>query len=49
MNEHSAGYEMAKRYYDSGAWSKAWLRMLVDRGRLTKDEHAEITGETYAA
>lgn len=48
MSEHSAAYTMAKRYYDSGEWSKAWLRMLVDRGRLTQDEYAEITGETYA-
>lgn len=47
MNEHSAGYEMAKRYYDSGAWNKAMLKMLVARDRLTAQEYEEITGERY--
>ena len=49
MSEHSAGYEMAKRYYDSGAWSKAMLKMLVERGRLTSQEYKEITGEDVSA
>lgn len=49
MSERSAGYEMAKRYYDTGAWSKAMLKMLVARDRLTAQEYKEITGEDVNA
>lgn len=46
MCEHSSGYKMAKRYYDSGAWSKAMLKLLVEHKpqRLTEEEYEEITG-----
>jgi hypothetical protein len=48
MREHSNGYFLAKRNYDSGMWSKAMLQMLVARDRLTAKEYEEITGEVYA-
>lgn len=48
MAEHSNGYYMAKRNYDSGMWSKAMLQMLVARDRLTAAEYKEITRKVYA-
>lgn len=47
MTEHSNGYYVAKRNYDSEMWSKAMLQMLVARDRLTATEYEEITGEAY--
>lgn len=47
MNEHSNGYFLAKKNYDSEMWSKAMLQMLVARDRLTAREYEEITGEKY--
>ena len=47
MNEHSNGYFLAKKNYDSWMWSKAMLQMLVARDRLTAAEYEEITGEKY--
>ena len=49
-DNHSAAFEKAKKEYDAGRWSKAMLRMLVQRKpqRLTEAEYTEITGEQYA-
>lgn len=47
MTEHSNGYYMAKRNYDSGMWNKVMMQMLVARDRLTAAEYKEITGEAY--
>lgn len=44
---HSAYFEKAKAKYDEGAWSKAMLRILVQKGKITEDEYAEITGEAF--
>ena len=44
-NTHSAYYEKAKEKYQSGAWTKAMLRVLVEKGKLTQAEYLEITGE----
>nr|DAT71293.1 MAG TPA: chaperone [Caudoviricetes sp.] len=49
MNDsYSAAFEKAKKEYEAGRWSKAMLRMLVQRKpqRLTESEYNEITGET---
>lgn len=46
-------YKLAKKYYDTilsngdRMWSKDRLRTLVEKGKLTKQEYAAITGETY--
>lgn len=51
MNDnHSAVFEKAKKEYEAGRWSKAMLRILVQRKpkRLTEAEYTEITGEQYA-
>ena len=50
MNEnHSAAFDKAKKEYEAGRWSKAMLRILVQRKpqRLTADEYEEITDEKY--
>ena len=46
-NTHSAFYEKALEKYESGAWTKAMLRVLVAKGKLTEAEYTEITGEAY--
>lgn len=43
----SANYEMIKRNYDSGFYTKKILKLLVSRKLLTKDEYKQITGEAY--
>lgn len=48
MNDHSPYFYKAKEKYDSGAWTKQMLRVLVERGKLTEAEYAEITGEAFA-
>ncbi len=40
-------YELAKKYYEQGNWSKDRLAALVNKGKLTKEEYREITGEDY--
>ncbi|MEA4920805.1 MAG: XkdX family protein [Clostridiaceae bacterium] len=40
-------YEMIKRNYDRGLWTKAMVRMAVRKGLLTAAQFTEITGEAY--
>ena len=40
-------YEMVKRNYERGLWSKQMVRMAVRKGVITAEQYAEITGETY--
>lgn len=44
-SKHSTYYEKAKEKYEAGLWTKAMLRVLVTKGKLTAEEYAEITGE----
>nr|DAP44604.1 MAG TPA: chaperone [Caudoviricetes sp.] len=48
-DKHSTIYYKAKDEYEAGLWSKAMLRILVQRKpqRLTAAEYEEITGEKY--
>lgn len=46
--QHSPYFAKAKEKYDAGAWNKAMLRVLVEKGKLTAAEYTEITGEEYA-
>ena len=46
-SNHSAYFQKAKEKYDSGAWTKAMIRVLVEKGKLTEAEYTEITGEQY--
>lgn len=45
--EHSANYEKYKGYYERGLWTKAMLKNVVAKGKLTAEEYEEITGEAY--
>jgi len=40
--------ELAKKYYPA-LWDINRLKFLVAAGRLTEEEYAAVTGETYAA
>ena len=40
-------FEKAKKYYETGRWTKAYLQALVEAGRLTVEEYELITGEPY--
>ena len=33
--------------HDQGLWSKAMVKMAVRKGVITKEQYANITGETY--
>ena len=46
--EHSAKFELVKRYYDEGKWTKKAVRNAVVKGWITAAEYEEITGEVYA-
>lgn len=37
-------FEKAKYNYAIGAWSKAMLAKLVEKGKLTQEEYEEIVG-----
>lgn len=36
-----------REYYESGFWTKAAVRQLVETGKITEVEYAIITGEPY--
>lgn len=44
---HSKNYELAKKRYEEGLWTKAMLRALVKTNKLYASEYKEITGEDY--
>ena len=40
-------FEKIKSNYEKGFWSAAMVKMAVKKGVITKEQYAEITGETY--
>ena len=44
---HSKMFDKIKGWYESGAWSKAWVHNAVEKGKITAEEYQEITGEVY--
>lgn len=38
-------FDMAKRNYDRGLWTKEMIKALVVKGKLTAEEYEQITGE----
>lgn len=40
-------FEIIKRNYDRGLWTKAMVKMAVRKGVITKEEYKTITGEDY--
>ena len=41
-------YELIKKNYERGLWSRAMVKMAVRTGVITKAQYEEITGEVYA-
>lgn len=37
---------LAKKYYPD-KWNDSYIRILVERGKITADEYKEITGKDY--
>lgn len=42
-------YDTIRHYYYIKAWDIDKVALAVQRGRITEDEYARITGETYTA
>lgn len=40
-------FELIKRNYDRGLWTKTMVRLAVRKGVITKEQFAQITGEAY--
>lgn len=47
MNEHSKQFDRIKELFDTGEWSKKWVKNAVVKGKITAEEYWEITGEEY--
>lgn len=45
----SQTYETIKHYYNVRAWSAQRVALAVQRGRITAEEYAQITGSAYTA
>lgn len=41
-------FDRVKTLYDTGEWSKKWVKNAVGKGKITPGEYEEITGEVYA-
>lgn len=40
-------YEIIRKNFIRGLWTKAMVRMAVRKGVITKDQYKMITGEDY--
>ena len=40
-------FDKVKRYYDAGLWNAGRVRNAVNKGWITAEQYAEITGENY--
>lgn len=40
-------FDIVKRNYEKGLWTKQLVRMAVKKGVITKEQYTEIIGETY--
>jgi uncharacterized XkdX family phage protein len=40
-------FEIIKKNYERGLWTKQMVAMAVRKGVITPDEYEEITGEDY--
>ena len=41
-------YDVIKKHYDKGLWSKQMVKVAVKKGIITSEQYKEITGERYA-
>ena len=42
-------YEIIKKNYDRGLWSKQMVDIAVKKGIITPEQYKEITGDDYVA
>lgn len=42
-------FEMAKKNYERGLWTKEMLGRLVEKGRLNTEEYKTITRDEYSS
>lgn len=42
-------FNMIKKNYDKGLWSKSMVKLAVRKGVITKAEYKEITNDDYEA
>jgi len=40
-------YEMIKKNYERGLWSKQMVAVAVKKGIITKEQYEKIVGESY--
>lgn len=40
-------YEIVKKNYEKGLWTKQLVRMAVKKGVITQEQYKEIVGEDY--
>ena len=40
-------YEIVKKNYEKGLWTKQLVRMAVKKGVITQKQYKEIVGEDY--
>lgn len=40
-------FEIVKKNYDKGLWTKQLVRMAVRKGVITKEQYTEIIGDNY--
>jgi uncharacterized XkdX family phage protein len=41
-------YDVIKKNYDKGLWSRQMVKVAVKKGIITAEQYKEITGENYA-
>ena len=41
-------FNMIKKNYEKGLWSKQMVKVAVKKGVITKEQYKELTGEIYA-
>ena len=47
--EHSKNFRKVKKYWTSGLWNETRVRNAVEKGWITEQEFAEITGSDYSS
>ena len=47
--EHRKNFNKVKKYWSSKLWNESRVRNAVEKGWITEQEYAEITGSEYAS
>lgn len=40
-------YEKIRKYYEAGVWGEDRVRRAVEKGVISEEEYARITGKSY--